>query len=109
MATLYTPSQELEIVKYENFVQLNQDSLKSTINASFHKQGKELIQDYFDITQPLGIYVIKEHIANTEDDIPETEKYIAGAITKNVGALGDTVYLDKFFVHPDFEGNGIAK
>jgi len=100
MATLYTPSQELEIVKYESFAQLEQGSLTSTINASFLKQGKELTQDYFDITQPLGIYIVKDDIKGN---------YIAGAITKNIEALGDTVYLDKFFVHPDYEGNGIAK
>jgi len=92
MALLYTPTQGIEVVKYEGFAQIDPSRLKATINSSFQSQGKKLTPDYFDITQPLGIYIVGD--------------YIAGAITKD---LEDTVYLCKFFVHPEFEGNGWGK
>ncbi|MCH8003806.1 MAG: GNAT family N-acetyltransferase [Nanoarchaeota archaeon] len=93
MTQLYTPTQGIEVIKYESFAQIDQTRLKATINSSFQSQGKELLPNYFGTTQPLGIYVVGD--------------YIAGAITKDLEDT--TVYLCKFFVHPEFEGKGIGK
>ena len=85
-------SDGIELIKADNFGQLDKKKLEALIEDGF---GKELAKDYFDNLNPEAVYVAQLG-----------GRYI-GAIVLERTEMG-IAYLDKYVVSGEFQHNGIG-
>src|SRR3989344_9303048 len=85
-------SDGIELIKADNFGQLDKKKLEALIEDGF---GKELAKDYFDNLNPGAVYVAQLG-----------GKYV-GAIVLERTEMG-IAYLDKYVVSGEFQHNGIG-
>jgi bifunctional N-acetylglutamate synthase/kinase len=78
-----------KVFRFESWEGIDRERMRTLIESSF---GRKLVEDYFDRTTPYRIYV--------------SENYRAAMILTNEDGL---IYLDKFAVLDDAQGEGLGR